>query len=359
MTRRETILSLMAAGIASADSASVDAAYSRAMVIDTMSPGGAGYEPQLAIDAGLTALVADLPTFPRNYPSAMKAMADWKAAFDKEPKFLPVLTASDLDKAKSEKRLGIILASQDAAILDASTSSVNDYNLDVLRRFHKDGLRVLQLTHNERNSVGDSFREKSNTGLSRLGEKVVAEMNRLKMMIDVSHCGDRTTEEAIELSKSPIAITHAGCRSLYATGRNKTDAQIKAVANRGGYFGVYNMSIWLTDKPTADINSLIDHIDHAVKLAGIEHVGFGSDGPALALNTTPEQMLAGHVGYWKRNAGLPGAEREPKHVIIFELNTPLRLRRLAEGLDKRGYKTGEIEKILGGNFARIFRDICG
>jgi len=349
----------MAAGIASADTGSVDAAYSRALVIDTMSPGGATFEPAAAIEAGLTALVADLPTFPRNYPSAMKAMADWKAAFQKEPKFLPVLVGADIQKAKTEKRLGIILASQDAAILDASTASVNDYNLENLRRFHADGLRVLQMTHNERNSVGDSFREKSNTGLSRLGEKVVAEMNRLKMMIDVSHCGDRTTEETIELSKAPVAITHAGCRALYATGRNKTDAQIQAVAKRGGYFGVYNMSIWLTEKATANVGTLIDHIDHAVKLAGIDHVGFGSDGPALALNTTPEAMLAGHVSYWKRNAGLPGAEHEPKHVIVWELNTPLRLRRLAEGLDKRGYKTGEIEKILGGNFARIFREICG
>ena len=98
MTRRESILTLVSAGVASGAS-SVDTAYERATVIDTMSPGGAVFEPDTAIEAGITALVADLPIFPRNYPNALNAMADWKSAFEKEPKFLQVLTGADLAKA--------------------------------------------------------------------------------------------------------------------------------------------------------------------------------------------------------------------------------------------------------------------
>jgi membrane dipeptidase len=215
------------------------------------------------------------------------------------------------------------------------------------------------LTHNERNAVGDSFREKSNAGLSRLGEKVVTAMNDLGMIIDLSHCGDNTTMEAIQLSKKPCAITHAGCRALYPTLRNKPDAQIRAIAEKGGIFGIYNMSLWLTDRDATSLDDVLNHVDHAVKLAGVEHVTFGSDGPVLE-NTTPEaDELKGHQEYAKRNFGLPGAEKIPAHIHVRELNNPQRLLRLAEGLAKRGHKDGAIEKIIGGNFVRFFREVCG
>src|SRR5262249_16270920 len=145
-----------------------------------------------------------------------------------------VTSGDGIKAAKEHGKLGIILACQDASIQDASTASVNDYNIQNLDRFYNLGLRVLQITHNERNGLGDSFREKTNAGLSRLGEKVVDAMNRFGMLIDVSHCGDRTTMDAIRLSKKPCAITHAGCRALCPTLRNKTDEQIRALAQKGG-----------------------------------------------------------------------------------------------------------------------------
>ena len=100
------------------------------------------------------------------------------------------------------------------------------------------------------------------------------------MLIDLSHCSPRTTLQAIELSTRPCAITHAGCRALHETARNKTDEEIRAVAEKGGFFGVFPMSVWLTMRPTTSVDDVVDHIDHAVKVAGVEHVGFGSDGPA-------------------------------------------------------------------------------
>jgi len=336
------------------------AVYARSLVIDTLSPDGPFFDAQEAVKAGITAAVADLAIYPRSFPQAVDGLADWSNVFHQpDSGFLKVLKAADLREAKRQGKLGIILACQDASILDASTGSVNDHNLRNLRFFYDLGLRVLQLTHNDRNAVGDAFREKSDAGLSRLGEKVVDEMSSLGMLVDLSHCSDKTTLEAIRLSTKPCAVTHAGCRALYPTLRNKPDEVIRALAEKGGYFGIYNMSVWLTDRDTASVADVVDHIDHVVKLGGIDLPGFGSDGPVLGDSTPQEQKVKGMVSYYKRNQGLPGAEREPKHVTVTALDNPHRLQVLADALAKRGYKDGDIEKILGGNFARVFAAVCG
>ena len=332
----------------------------RPLAIDTLTPDGPYFDPREAVAAGLTAVVLDLRGFPRNFESAVDALADWSDALHQEGSgFFKVLRSADLDEARRLGKLGVILASQDAAILDASTASVNDRNLRNLRFFYDCGLRVLQLTHNDRNAVGDSFREKSNAGLSLFGEKVVAEMGSLGMLVDLSHCGDRTTLDAIHLSKKPCAVTHAGCRALFPTGRNKTDETIRALAERGGYFGVFSMSVWLTERDQPSVEDVVDHIDHLVKISGIDLPGFGSDGPVLGDDTPADVVLAGFKSYYRRNAGLPGSEREPKHVTVPDLNTPRRLQVLAEALARRGYKGDAVDKVLGGNFVRVFREVCG
>jgi membrane dipeptidase len=338
----------------------IEDVYRRSIVLDTLTNDGSGFNVGLAIEAGMTAAVVDLAIYPRNFPNAIRALEQWNTVFGRaDSQLIKVRTALDLESAKEQRKFGVILACQDAQILDASTASVNDYNLRKLKQFYDLGLRVLQLTHNERNGLGDSFREKTNAGLSRLGEKVVGEMNTLGMLIDLSHCGDATTMEAIRLSKKPCAITHAACRALCRTLRNKTDKQIRSLAERGGVFGVFNMSLWLTDHATTSLDDVLDHIDHAVKVGGVDHVSFGSDGPVLENRTPKEQMLKTMRDYAQRNFGLPGAEKMPAHVLVPELNSPQRLYRLAEGLSKRGYRANAIEKIIGGNFVRLLREVCG
>ncbi len=349
----------VAAWLQSGAKPSVNNIYQRAFAIDILTNDNQWFDVKQAIDAGLTAAVVDLQIYPRTFLSAVQALQDWNAAFKKNDQLVKATKAADLLLAKQQTKFGVILSCQDASILDASTASVSDYNLQNLQLFYDLGIRVLQLTHNERNAVGDSFREKSNAGLSRLGEKVVASMNELRMLIDLSHCGDNTTAEAIQLSKKPCAITHAGCRALYPTLRNKPDEHIRAIAEKGGIFGVYNMSVWLTDRETTSIDDVLNHIDHAVKIAGVEHVAFGSDGPVLEDPTPEAEVLAGHQMYAKRNLGMPGAEKIPSHINVRALNSPQRLLRLAEALAKRGYKGDAIEKIIGGNFVRLFREVCG
>jgi membrane dipeptidase len=156
-----------------------------------------------------------------------------------------------------------------------------------------------------------------------------------------------------------VAVTHAGCRALHPSLRNKPDEVIRVLADRGGYFGIYNMSLWLTERETPSVEDVLDHIGHVVKVGGIDLAGFGSDGPVLRNDTPPEVMLQGMQGYARRNLGLPGAEAIPRHVLVQELNAPGRLLVLAEGLLRRGYKEDEVEKILGGNFVRVFREAVG
>jgi membrane dipeptidase len=119
------------------------------------------------------------------------------------------------------------------------------------------------------------------------------------------------------------------------------------------------MSLWLTGRDTTSLADVLDHVDYLVKLGGIELAGFGSDGPILQDDTPNEDRVAGMAGYHKRNFGLPGSERIPKHVITEELNRPDRLLILADGLAKRGYKEDAIEKVIGGNFVRVFGAACG
>jgi membrane dipeptidase len=353
-------VSAMASGDAPVETPPAPRPVPRSYVLDSLTNDDPFFDPKEALTGGLTAAVVDLRGYPRTFANAIDALADWNDALRRPDSGLfKVLAAADLDEARRQGRFGVILASQDASILDASSGSVNTRNLRNLRFFHDLGLRVLQLTHNERNSIGDSFREKSDAGLSRLGEQVVTEMNRIGMLVDLSHCGDRTTMEAIRLSTKPCAVTHAGCRALQPTLRNKSDEEIRALAERGGYFGVYNMSLWLTRRDTTSIDDVLAHIDHAVQVGGVDLVGFGSDGPVLSDPTPPEERLQGMQGYARRNLGLPGSETIPKHVLVEELNSPRRLQILGDALARRGYKAEDVDKILGANFVRVFREACG
>ncbi|MEJ0056400.1 MAG: membrane dipeptidase [Bacteroidota bacterium] len=205
---------------------------------------------------------------------------------------------------------------------------------------------------------GDSYMETTNAGLSVLGKAVVESMNKMRMAIDLSHCGDQTTLDTLKLSTRPCAITHAGCRALFNTARNKPDNMIRAVAEKGGFFGVFNMSAWLTSKDVATIEDCVDHIEHAIKVAGIDHVGFGSDS-AIAPRKDLAENTAGYIEYGKRTLGRPGSEVVPKHMMTPELYSVHRMERLAFALSKRRRSDADIEKVLGGNFARYFEEVCG
>jgi len=234
--------------------------------------------------------------------------------------FLRVDNACDLARAKATGKIGVILGMQDANHLR---------NLDDLAAFYGMGQRLTQLTYNSKNLLGDGCKVKD-AGLTAFGQDVVARMNALGMAIDVSHCGPRTSLDAIAASKKPVLITHSNCRAL-APGvpRCKPDEVIQAAARNGGVLGITSVRRFVRVHDPVTVHDVLDHFDHAVKLVGVEHVGLGSDFD-----------LDAHPTY-----DTPG------------LNHPTRVYALTEGLISRGYTDEQIRLILGGNFERALQQI--
>jgi len=339
----------------------VQALYDRALVLDTLMPAGPGDDERRALAAGLTGGVCDLDAFPRSKANALRALAGWETAFaDPGRRFLKVLKADDFARAKAAGRFAVVLASQNADILDSGGISNGDDNLENLRAFHAAGLRVLLITYTDANSLGDGYNEPSNGGLKNLGRAVIPEMNRLGVMVDVSHSGERTSLEAIALSTRPPAVTHAGCQALYPNLRNKSDAVIRALADKGGYFGVYNMTLWMTAERRPTVETIADHIDHAVNVGGLDLVGFGSDHPMNGEPAPRDAYLEGLRAFAHRSRGRPaGAPQDFDAVYAPDIGGSDRMLVLAGALARRGYKAAALDKILGGNFIRVFRESCG
>ena len=249
--------------------------------------------------------------------------ARWNRLIDGHPQwFLRVECAEDLTPAKRGDRIGIILGMQDANHLRS---------LDDLDAFYKMGQRLTQVTYNAPNRLGAGCMAAGDRGLTKFGTAVVAKMNDIGMAIDVSHCGERTTLDTIAVSAKPVLITHSNCKALAGgVPRCKTDEAIVAAAKKGGVIGLTGIRRFVKASGAVTIEDALDHFDHAVKIAGIEHVGLGSDfdldgrGPASDI------------------AGLNRANR------VFELT---------EGLIRRRYSDEQITMILGGNFERALRAI--
>jgi membrane dipeptidase len=224
--------------------------------------------------------------------------------------------------------------------------------LDTLKQL---GIRIIQLTYNSRNLLGDGCLERTDAGLSRFGVDVVARMNDLNLLVDVSHCGESTSRDAIEQSRAPIAVTHAGCRAVYDHPRNKSDAVLGALARRGGVIGIYQINPYLGPRERNTLDDYLRHLDHAITVCGIDHVGIGSDREHRRIPDTVEERrkLEAELAPLGRGAGV----RWP--FFLSELNHPRRMDTIAEALARRGMPEADIDKILGGNWYRLLRETIG
>ena len=303
--------------------------------------------------SGQTAAFWDVSINPRgrSLDAMVRHIAHWNEGLDKHRDVvMRALCARDIEEAKRSGKFAIVYLSQDASILD--------HEVAMVRTFFDLGLRVLQLTHDTRNQVGNGYRDRNDGALSHFGIEVVKRCNELGMLIDLSHCGDKTTLDAIEVSNRPCIFTHTGCRALYRSLRNRTDEQMRALADKGGVVGIFNISEWLTRDDTATLDAVLDHIQHVVQIAGMDHLGFGSDHSMEALDNLEELLRYSQATAPEEIEG-GFSETVPQHVVIPELNTPMRMLVLADALEKRGYTDSQIEKLLGGNFLRVFREVVG
>jgi membrane dipeptidase len=341
------------------------AKYASAMVIDSCgSPGRTSSEPvRPPLDAGelkdirnsgVTALnltVSSVGSYANDFNETIDNIAYWDAQIAAHPDALMKVTrGTQLQEAKRSQRLGIMYSFQDTTMYGE--------NLDRFDLFHEFGVRIVQLTYNRRNLMGDGCLEAGNAGLSKLGRDMIAKMNERGVLVDLSHCGQRTTSEGIDASKKPVAVTHSGCRAVADMPRNKRDEELRQLADHGGVIGIYIMP-YLRAEGQVMAEDVIRHIEYAVKFCGEDHVGIGTDGTLPAVDITPEfkKLFADEVAErQKRGISAPG-ERADSYTFALDLNAPLRLERIASTLSQRKHSDARIEKILGGNFARLFREV--
>lgn len=330
--------------------------YDDALVVDFLaSPGYFNYplDPPLddemvrnAVESGITAV--NLTVSSGDFESTVAKIARWMRNIERFPRALVnVRTLEQLREAKRSGRLGIVLGFQDTTPFEGDLEKI-----DVFRDL---GVRVVQLTYNVRNLVGDGCLEPGNAGLSTFGHAVVERLNETGVIVDLSHCGQRTTAEGIAASARPVAVTHSGCSGVAPHPRSKRDEELRAMAGRGGVIGIYLMP-FLSPGRVPTLDDVITHVEHAVQVCGEDHVGIGSD-----LSITP---IDGSDEYWARHRefvsgrierGVAAPNEDPDILFtVPDLNVPRRLERIADALSARGHADARIEKIVGGNFVRLF-----
>ena len=335
------------------------APYDDAIVIDFLaSPGYFNYplNPPLdaemirnAVESGITAV--NLTCNGSDFTSSVQRIAGWLDRIEQHPEsFRQVRTVADLHDAKATGRLGIVLGFQDTTPFERSVANVET--------FLQLGVKVTQLTYNVRNLVGDGCLEPANGGLTRFGHQVVERMNEVGMMVDLSHCGQKTAADGIAASSRPVAITHSGCNAVAQHPRSKDDTELRAMADGGGVVGIYLMP-FLTPGRVPMRADVLDHIEHAIQVCGEDHVAIGSD-----LSTTP---IDGSDEYWSRHRdfvagrierGVAAPNEDPQILFtVQDLNSHRRMELIADGLSQRGHPDDRIEKIIGGNWARLFGEL--
>lgn len=333
--------------------------YQQATVVDFLASPGPfntpvnveALTPEMVANARASGITAvNLTIGGGNAEAVFRSMARWERDLERHRNVLmKVGTLDDLAAAKRQQKLGLIYGFQDGVAIDTDLSRVALY--------HAFGLRIVQLTYNVRNMFGDGCLQPENGGLTALGRQLVETLNAQGVTVDLSHCGMRTTADAIEHSSKPVAISHSGCRSVADRPRSKPDDILKRMADKGGVIGIYLMPfLSMSGQPNSD--DLMRHIEHAIKVCGEDHVGIGSD-----LSITPHVVDAEYMrvhrtfveGRIKAGIAAPG-EDPAVPMFVTDLNSPRRMELIADKLIARGHPSSRVEKIIGQNFVRLMRD---
>lgn len=247
-------------------------------------------------------------------------------------------TAADLDRAKAQRKCAVIMGVQNSEHFGSPKD---------VKAFYQLGQRCSQLTYNTQNRLGSGSTERVDGGVSDFGAEIIKAMNEVGMLVDVSHCGDRTTLDAIEISPKPIAITHSNCRALNNHPRLKTDEAIRKLAAKGGVMGITGVRNFVRGEEPTTLEHVLDHIDHVVQLVGVEHVGIGSDADLNGYDDMPADQLKELRDSYKSSY----AFRDKLDTDGYD--HPRKIFDLTEALLRRGYSDANITAILGGNFRRL------
>ncbi len=371
---RRTMLGAMASvaatpafGKARAPAASRSSWFNRAIVIDALGSTGDPYGADGVTRLGERAwaeTVATGVTMLRDTVFPVGNVADpWQdyqddivaknALFAANPdRLLAIRSAADILKAKRERKFGVLLGTQDSCMVGPE--------LDRLAQLKKDGVLTVQLTYNNRNLCGDGALEPDNAGLSKLGRATIERIEAEELLLDLSHGGAKSMAEAAAAAKRPLVISHTAARAVTDHVRNTADATIKAVADKGGVVGVYFMPFLAIGRP-ATMADVLAHIEHVANVAGEDGVGIGTDNGVLPL--AMDEAAKKRMDEWARDRIKRGIASPGEGVGIYpwveELNRVERYRMVADALAKRGWSQARLEKLMGGNFLRVYKDAWG
>lgn len=317
--------------------------HEQSIVIDGM--GGYGFPFEDILAGGIHATHVTLAMYPSDgWDYVLNQIKRYYGLMEIYPDRLMLIEeAKDILKAKKEGKLGIIFGFQNASPIGEDVT--------LLPIFYKFGLRIIQLTYNEANAFGCGCMEKTDTGLTSLGVQLIQAMNRLGILIDLSHVGYRTSREAIEASADPVSFTHGNPSALKDIPRNRPDELIRMVAQKGGVIGLTPYAAFCKSKPNRrpTLEDFLDQIDYVVQLVGVDHVGIGTD--KFEGKTKEEFILEVQARYPK----LIKTPFEHRHVEGFSHIS--QFPRMTEGLLTRGYPDDDCRKILGGNFYSLFQRV--
>ena len=341
--------------------------YDRAIIIDALGGTGDPYAPNdvsrmsdraWAETQGTGVTIVRDTVFPVGnsadpWGDYLKNIEDKKGLFAANPdRLILIRTSADILKAKSERRFGVIIGTQDSCMVGPE--------LDRLAQMKKDGVMTVQLTYNLQNLSGDGSLEPTNGGITNLGRDTIRRIEAEKLLLDLAHGGAKTIDEATAFAKRPLVISHTGARALMDHPRNISDAAIRAVSEKGGVVGVYFMPYLRPDMHPAGAD-VIAHVEHIANIAGEDHVGIGTDNGVLPTQfdaATKQRMDDWQRQRIKLGIAAPG-EAVGVYPYVADYNSVDRYRRFSADLKNRGWSEARLEKLMGGNFLRVYRDAWG
>lgn len=273
-----------------------------------------------------------------DFRGAINEIAAFYDRFEKDDKMLFVTQVEDIYKAKKEGKVGVGFHFQNSRPVE--------YDLKLIDIFYQLGVRVIQLTYNEKNMVGDGCTEITDSGLSKFGINMVKRMNKVGMVVDLSHVGYRTSMDALEISEDPVLFTHSNAWSVLQSKRNIKDDQIKALAKKRGVIGINAFPFQgFVKKKDPTLDDLLDHVDYIANLVGTDHLGIGLDF---------SQCSVEDYKYWGYD---PETYPMPPWIYPKNLEDVTKTPNFTKGLISRGYSEKDIKKILGENFIRVYKEV--
>jgi membrane dipeptidase len=324
-----------------------------ALVLDAMGEVRVVYTDELCremIDAGMNSITVTLCD-PKSYEAeaydwGIEGVLDYNRLIENEAKFwMKATSVADIQVARDQGKIALFYLFQNSTQFGKNTD-----NVDV---FYGLGVRSSQITYNYQNWAGAGCNEANGSGLTVFGNELVEKMNDVGMLIDLSHANMKTMGDTIEASSAPVIVSHSCCKALFEHNRNTTDENLKALADKGGLFGVTQMRPFMTPQIDDAVHYYYQHIEHALNVAGSDNVCIGSDRDHRRLVLTEE-----YLDELKREEG-ENFDRSQWPLYFEELNGPRRMETIWDGLAARGMSEGQLEKLFGLNLLRLYTEVIG